>query len=101
NTFFHSGTTTTNANAPALSGSSFSTIVQSLVWLSMSLGTFATFLAIAVFLLIRIVFLWVLLLVSPIAYAAGILPSTAHYRDEWWDTFLKYAFFTPIMAFFL
>ena len=65
------------------------------------LGCFAVFAAIAVFLAIRIVALWLLLLISPIAYAAGILPSTAQYRGEWWKNFLRYAFFTPIMAFFL
>ncbi len=80
---------------------SFSATVQPLFYLSLSLGTFFVFLAIAAFLFIRIVALWILLMISPIAYAVGVLPSTEHYRKEWWDQFLKYAFFTPIMAFFL
>lgn len=79
----------------------FSATVQPLFYLALSLGSFAVFTAIAVFLVIRIVMLWILLMVSPIAYAVGVLPATAKYRGMWWDNFLKYAFFTPIMAFFL
>src|SRR3989344_1484808 len=33
--------------------------------------------------------------------ALRIVPSTHHYAEEWWHNFLKYAFFAPIMAFFL
>ena len=85
----------------AFSDGSWSGVIKPLFFLAMSLGSFAVFAAIAVFLAIRIVALWLLLLISPIAYAAGILPSTAQYRGEWWKNFLRYAFFTPIMAFFL
>ncbi|MBI5530270.1 MAG: hypothetical protein HY918_02095 [Candidatus Doudnabacteria bacterium] len=81
--------------------SSFSGIVKPLFFLALALGSFTVFAAIAAFLVIRIVALWVLLLISPIAYAAGALPATASYRKTWWDYFIKYAFFTPIMAFFL
>ncbi|MFA5991566.1 MAG: hypothetical protein WC794_04975 [Candidatus Doudnabacteria bacterium] len=85
----------------AFADASFAGIIKPLFFLAMSLGSFAVFAAIAIFLVIRIVALWLLLLISPIAYACGVLPSTAQYRKTWWDTFLKYAFFTPIMAFFL
>jgi hypothetical protein len=89
-----------NANASSVN-SSFGGFIASIFWLAMSLGSFCVFCAIAAFLVIRIVALWILLMISPVAYAVGVLPSTAHYRDEWWKNFLKYAFFTPIMAFFL
>lgn len=79
----------------------FAGTVQPFFWLALSIGSLMVFSAIAAYLLIRIVMLWVLLLVSPLAYAVGVLPSTAHYRSEWWSKFLKYAFFTPIMAFCL
>lgn len=79
----------------------FSATVKPIFLLAMSLGSFFVFCAIAAFLFIRIIALWLLLLISPIAYAVGVLPSTSHYRSEWWQNFLKYAFFTPIMAFFL
>ncbi len=72
-----------------------------LFFLAMATGSFMIFVAIAAFLFIRIVMLWILLMVSPIAYAAGVLPSTASFRQTWWSNFIKYAFFTPVMAFFL
>lgn len=83
------------------SDASFSGIVKPLFFLALALGSFAVFTAIGVFLIIRVVALWLLLLVSPAAYAAGALPATSSLRKQWWDNFLKYAFFTPIMAFFL
>lgn len=79
----------------------FSTTVQQLFLLAMSIGSFLVFLAITVFLVIRMVMLWILLMVSPVAYVAGILPTTTQYRSMWWSNFIKYAFFTPIMAFLL
>lgn len=88
-------------NANSIFTGSFAGTIQHLFWLALSMGSFAVFCAIAIFLVIRIVALWLLLLVSPVAYAAGVLPATASVRKQWWDNFLKYAFFTPIMAFFL
>ncbi len=79
----------------------FASTVQPLFYLALSLGSFAVFSAIAIFLVVRIVMLWLLLMISPIAYAVGVLPATAKYRGEWWGMFIKYAFFTPIMAFML
>ncbi len=93
-------TQATTANAPN-TGDLLAQVVQPMFWLALATGTFAVFCAIAVFLCIRIIALWILLMISPIAYACGVLPSTAGYRDEWWKNFLKYAFFTPIMAMFL
>ena len=91
----------TGANTAANNNTFFAGIIQSIFWLSLSFGTLCVFIAIAAYLFIRVVALWVLLMISPIAYACGVLPSTAQYRTEWWNQFLKYAFFTPIMAFFL
>ena len=82
-------------------GSFFATAITNTFFMAMAVGSFLVFCAIVVFLVIRIVALWLLLMVSPLAYAAGVLPSTSSLRGKWWGEFLKYAFFTPIMAFFL
>ena len=79
----------------------FATAGTSLFLMSMSVGAFLVFCAILIFLLIRIVALWILLMLSPLAYAAGVLPSTSSMRKKWWDEFIKYAFFTAIMGFFM
>lgn len=67
----------------------------------LTLATFITFAALTAYLIIRIVALWVLLVISPFAYALNILPATATYAKQWWHAFLNYAFFAPIIAFFL
>ena len=89
------------ADAQNVFNGSYSSIIIPFFYLAVSLGSFMVFCAIAVFLVIRICALWVLLMISPVAYACGILPATEQYRKQWWETFLKYAFFTPVMAFFL
>ena len=76
-------------------------ILSSVFSLVFAFAAFLVFGAITVFLLIRIVALWILLMVSPIAYAFFAIPLTHNQAQKWWSTFLKYAFFTPIMALFL
>ncbi len=82
-------------------GASFANIARPIFALILALGAFFSFVALAAFLVIRIVALWVLLLVSPIAYVANVLPITASFTKQWWQKFLKYAFMTPVLAFFL
>lgn len=69
--------------------------------LALAVGSAIVLGGIAVFLVIRMVALWILLMLSPIPYIADILPATRSYKKQWWSYFLRYAFFTPIMAFFL
>ncbi len=77
------------------------TIVQMFFLMALAIGGFIVFGAIAAFLVLRIVMLWILLMLSPVPYFANVLPFTKQYVSMWWGYFLKYAFFTPIMAFFL
>lgn len=52
--------------------------------------------------LIRIVALWFLTIISPIAYVLSAFPGDAKkYSSMWWDQFGKYATTGPILAFFL
>lgn len=76
-------------------------VVNSLLYLFVALMAFMTFLAITALLVVRVVALWVLLAFSPVAYAGRVLGYTQKYTKQWWDNFLKYAFFTPILGFFL
>lgn len=92
-------------NATQISQNTFagnvSYVIQFMFFVSMAIGSFLVFSAIAIFLVIRVVAIWVLLMLSPIAYAANILPATKSAVHKWWDEFIKYAFFTPVIAFFL
>lgn len=40
-------------------------------------------------------------MVSPVAYVGFVMDETRGYAKRWWDEFLKYAFVTPILVFFL
>lgn len=78
-----------------------SSVTQMFFLLAISFGSFFVFGAIAVMLLVRVVVLWVLLMLSPVPYFGSILPFTKSLVKDWWGYFIRYAFFTPIIAFFL
>ena len=64
------------------------------VAIAVTLGTILIF-------LIRIVMLWFLVVLSPIAYLASTFPGGAKYSGQWWTEFTKYLIVGPAMAFFL
>jgi hypothetical protein len=84
-----------------VTNSVFGTAVTTLFLMSMAIGGFLVFVAILGYLFIRIVMIWIFLILSPLAFAADVLPSTSGMGQKWWGEFIKYAFFTPVMAFFL
>lgn len=52
--------------------------------------------------LLRIVALWFLIVISPLAFLLNAWPGKGHeYHQEWWEYFGKYASTGPILAFFL
>ena len=57
--------------------------------------------AAAVFLTVRILYLWLLMIFAPIIWMLWILPETSKYFSQWWDSFIKWAFFAPIYAFMI
>lgn len=67
----------------------------------MSLALTVTLISITVILMVRIVALWVLLILTPVAFLFSILPQTEKYWDDWVETLTKYAFTGPILIFFL
>lgn len=50
---------------------------------------------------IRVVVLWALIILSPIAYVAYAIPKGEKYAQEWWSEFTKYVIAAPVMVFFL
>ena len=57
--------------------------------------------AILVVLITRIIFLWVLIILSPLAFMMAAAPGMSGKFSEWWGKFIRYAFVGPILAFFL
>lgn len=51
--------------------------------------------------LARIIFLWILTVLSPLAYLFSTFPATKSYSSQWWRMFWQYAMVGPVLAFFL
>src|SRR3989339_473940 len=60
-----------------------------------------TMFAIAVMLLARLVVLWVLIVLSPMAFALNVIPKTEKYAQEWWQEFGQNLVAGPILIFFI
>lgn len=54
-----------------------------------------TLLVLAVMFTIRLVALVILVIFSPVGFAASIIPGLKTYSDMWWKSFSKYAIFGP------
>ncbi|MFA5135034.1 MAG: hypothetical protein WC505_04605 [Patescibacteria group bacterium] len=58
-------------------------------------------LAMVVVFLTRIIMLWILVAVSPLAFLLEVLPGGSKYAQQWWSKFGQWVTTGPILAFFL
>jgi hypothetical protein len=56
--------------------------------------------AISLMMFVRIVGLWFLIMISPVAYALNVIPATQRYASSWWGHFIKYLIWGPVAMFF-
>lgn len=75
--------------------------IASAAALTFALMALVTMFFYAGILLFRMVALWVLIILSPLAYIASVLPKTKQIAQDWWSQFTQYALAAPIMVFFL
>lgn len=56
-----------------------------------------------VILVLRIVALWILVILSPLAYLLNAWPGQylGKYAHQWWEEFIKYVVIAPVLMFFL
>ena len=54
-----------------------------------------------IFLIVRILHIWLLLIFAPIVWMLWILPDTSSYFSKWWNSFLQWTFFAPIFVFMI
>lgn len=96
-------TTATLVEQTSQTGSAF--IGSLITILGMTIFVFIAMGAIAsafIFVTIRIVVIWLLLIVSPIAWFGMTLPSLKKQTwDKWWETFISWSFFLPCYLFFV
>lgn len=88
-------------STPITGDSSIGDVTKPIILLILAVAAFFSFLAILAFLAVRLVALMILYMISPIAYVGFIMTETTSYAKRWWDEFIKYAFLTPILVFFL
>jgi hypothetical protein len=89
--------------AESFTSSGVASIISAFVYLIFGVTAFFVMGAIAALLMIRIVALWGLMIISPIAYTFDLLKPFSKFTggwnaSKWWGEFLKYAFFTPILG---
>lgn len=88
-------------NAEVQGDATIADVTKPIVLLMLAVAAFFAFLAIAAFLAVRLVVLMILYMVSPVAYVGFVMDETKGYAKRWWDEFIKYAFLTPVLVFFL
>lgn len=59
------------------------------------------FLFLAIMLIIRIAFLWMVMILSPLALASAVYPALNKFWSEWLNMFVRWTFFGVLIAFFL
>ena len=62
-------------------------------------GFAMAFLTVAI--IVRNVMVWVLMILSPMAFVAAILPATQRFWSQWLQKFTQYTVFLPIAVFFV
>lgn len=60
-----------------------------------------TFFAVAFMLLVRHIYLMFLLIVMPLAWLLWIFPNVAGLNKKWWETFIQWNLFFPLVSFVL
>ncbi len=76
-------------------------IARSLVMIGFNLLTAMFLILFSVLFIMRYVAIWSLVILSPLAFFAYILPGTRQYFTAWWHQFLQWAFVGVAAAFFL
>ncbi len=73
-------------------------IILTLVGLVITVFVFG---ATVIFLIVRIIYIWGLLIFAPIVWVLWIIPETKQYFSQWWNEFIKWVFFAPIYVFMI
>jgi len=58
-------------------------------------------LIVTIVLVFRIIMLWFLIILSPLAFLANTFPRAQAYYARWWSEFFKYLIVGPVMVFFI
>lgn len=89
-------------NEISIAGDAVSTLVMgSIVQLIFYMIMAFLLLALGFIMIFRMINLWILLMLAPLAWISYALPKGSNYWGQWWNKFLSWAFFPAIMGFFI
>ncbi|MBI2062641.1 MAG: hypothetical protein HYT61_00100 [Candidatus Yanofskybacteria bacterium] len=84
-----------------LLGGTASVAISGIFALIFLIIVFLAFLSVAIFSIVRLVAIWFLLIISPIAWLGYALPNLRSQTANWWKHFLCWCFFLPYYLFFM
>ncbi|MDD3399632.1 MAG: hypothetical protein PHF07_01135 [Candidatus Pacebacteria bacterium] len=86
---------------PVATNKAMSAAIGSMVLVFFNLLAALIYLLFALLFVIRYVALWILVILSPFAFASYILPATRQVWTMWWKQFIQWCLITVIATFFL
>lgn len=86
-----------NFDLQAISNFATQTVAMTIV----NFFSFFVYLAFAVVFIVRYMAIWVLVILSPIAFACYVLPNTRKYWTQWWAQFTQWCIIGITCSFFL
>lgn len=82
-------------------GPSIKMMLNEFLALILNAIAFFVFLFLGLIFLIRVVVLWILLILSPIAWVFSIVPGLSNLSSKWWRNFIEWTFIAPAASFFI
>lgn len=76
-------------------------LIKSLGALAMTIVVTFLLSAMVLIMFFRMIFLWILLILAPLAWIAYVIPHASQYWSQWWTKFLQWSFFPAIFGFFI
>jgi len=74
---------------------SLASVAAALTIFVITLGAFL------IMLLVRYVYIAILAILMPFAWLMWVFPKLSHHWSKWWNNFIRWSFFAPIVLFFL
>ncbi len=81
--------------------SSGNMVASAMMAMIFAFGTMLVMGGYLIVLLSRVIALWILIILSPLAFILGIIPKFQTYSSQWWSEFSNNVIIGPVLAFFL
>ena len=84
-----------------VAGWAIGVVIKGIVGVIFNIVEFLILIAYALILVLRIVIIWILVILSPLAFICYVLPATKSFWQMWWKNFIQWATVGIILLFFL